>query len=118
MTQVTQGPTITLQAGAKLNEHALVRFSAGKLANCAIGDNDFLGTLERPTAAADEYVAVRLHNAEGTHLCIAGGAIAKGAIVYTANTGRVNDVASGANRVGIAMSATTAIDELIEVLFD
>lgn len=68
---------------------------------------------------ADVAGDVLLRTANGTVPMIAAGAIAAGAVVYTAASGKINDVqAAGAFRVGIALEAATADGDVIEILRD
>lgn len=68
---------------------------------------------------ADVAGDVLLRTANGTVPMIAAGAIAAGAVVYTAASGKINDVqATGAFRVGIALEAATADGDVIEILRD
>ncbi|MFQ5414666.1 MAG: capsid cement protein, partial [Phycisphaerae bacterium] len=62
---------------------------------------------------------VRLRTAPGTHKCIAGlNTIAAGDIVYTAANGQVNKTATANTRVGVALEASSAVGDVIEVLMD
>jgi hypothetical protein len=69
--------------------------------------------MENAALAADEIVAVRLNTAEGTRRMVAAGAISADAAVYAAASGRV--ASSGTIFVGIAITASTAAGDYIEV---
>lgn len=114
MSQFTEGPTRTFQASAALAKYRRVRLSSGKLAYAGAANTDALGALVQATHAADEDVAVRLLNAQGTHPCVASEAISAGATVYAAANGKV--AASGTVIVGVALDAATADNDIIEVL--
>jgi len=60
---------------------------------------------------------VRLRSAQGTIKCKASGAFSSGAILYGRANGLVDDIAtSSAVRVGVALEAATAANDIIEVL--
>lgn len=68
---------------------------------------------------ADVAGDVLLTTANGTAPMVAAGAISAGANVYTAASGKINDVqAAGAYYVGRALEAATADGDVIEVLRD
>lgn len=120
MSGYTEAPTRTFKAGVAIGRFLRVKLSSSKLAIAGIGDASTatVGTTEREAFAANDQVAVRLDNAQGTRKCVAAGAIAADAIVYSAANGKVNDVSTGANRVGIALNAAGADGDIIEVLYD
>lgn len=104
----------TLQVAAAIAQFLLVRLSAGKLAVCGVSDDDCLGSTQKQTFAADEYVAIRPLQDDGTHKLVAAGAIAVGADVYQAAGGKV--AATGTVRVGTAMTVATADGDYIIVM--
>jgi hypothetical protein len=112
-----EGNVRTFQVSAALEEHRLVKLSSGKLAYAGQADGAaLLGSTTKETFAADEYVGVDLINRSGTRILTAAGAIAAGAVVYTAANGKVDDVATSATRVGIALTAAGADGDFLEVL--
>jgi hypothetical protein len=105
----------TFQAAAAICANLRVKLNgSGKLATAGAGE-DALGVTERAALAADEYVAVNLRNAAGTQLGVAAGAIAVGATVYGAASGKINDVPIGP-ALGTALEAATADNDIIEYL--
>ena len=69
------------------------------------------------TGAIGDTIGVAWLNKQGSYMARAAGAIAVGAVVYTAADGEVNDVqATNALQLGIALSAATADQDVIEVL--
>lgn len=67
-------------------------------------------------AAADtELVAVKLRTFPGTHEGIASEALAVGAILYAAASGKIKDTSDG-TAIGIALEAATANGDIIEFI--
>lgn len=111
---------ITLTAGANLDPFLRVKLTAGKLQLAAIGDGAGVevGTLEG-RAVTDQPVAVKTRTGHaGSRYYVADGVIAQYATVYTANSGKVSATSAGATRKGIALQASAADGDLIEVLDD
>jgi hypothetical protein len=106
--------SLTFQATSALAPYLRVKLSASKLVVAGATDNE-LGTLEERVLAADDYAAVVPKNAEGTVKMVAAGAIAQYASVYGAASGKVDDVANE-NFIGMAMTASSADGDYIEVL--
>ena len=118
-----QGAELTLPtnpAGGDIAAFLRVRLNAGVLAVAGITDNDFLGTMIRRYVSAglgkSTVAAVLSRNAEGSRMCIANGAIAVGAAVFTAAGGKVGATATTAIPYGVALSTSTADGDEIEVL--
>jgi len=108
-------PTRTFTASGALSQYRRVHLDgSGQLEYCSAAHTDCVGTLETDALAADEEVAVRLTTAQGTQIMIASKAIAKGAAVYAAASGKISD--SGTVAVGEALEAATANNDAIEVL--
>lgn len=117
-TGYTDGNYKTFTAGAAIAANTRVKLSSSKLAEAGATEEE-VGVTTRATFADGDKVAVRLRNGAGTVKMIAAGEIAADAIVYTAASGKVNDVqASGAVRRGIALTAAGADGDIIEVLPD
>lgn len=78
-----------------------------------------LGTVADEATAAEQLVAVNvLGSSGGTLLMVASEAITVGEHVYTAASGKIQDVPAGAGtyyEVGIALTAAGANNDLIEV---
>jgi hypothetical protein len=112
MSQWIETRTKTFIAGGALAQHRRVRLSNGKLAYADAADDDGLGTLTRDTFADGDLVAVDF-GIPGTQIMGAHDVIAVGAGVYAAANGRVAD--AGTVKLGIALTAAGAQDDLIEV---
>lgn len=67
--------------------------TSGTVSAAGATDN-WIGTTTHAVAASGR-VNVRLRNAPGTHIFLAGGAIDAGDMLYPAADGKVNDVAAG-----------------------
>lgn len=113
MSQYVETPCRSFTAGAALSLHRRVVLSAGKLAYAGASDVA-IGTLEKPSFADGDEVAVRLRNAPGTRKMVAAAAIAAGAYVYGAASGKVDD--TGEVLEGIALEAAGADGDVIEVM--
>lgn len=113
MSQYVESPCRTFTAGAALAIHRRVKLTSGELAYAGAGDVA-IGTLEKPSFADGDEVAVRLRSAPGTRKMVAAGAIAEGAHVYGAADGKVDDV--GGVLEGIALDAAGADGDVIEVM--
>lgn len=116
MSQSVMGPMRSFTCGGAIAQFARVKLSSGKLAAAGVADKD-LGTLLEASFADGDVRAVLLRTAEGTAKCIAAGAIAAGAAVSTAASGKVNDTAAtGSFIFGDALEAAAADGDIIEVL--
>lgn len=116
MSQMVETATRTFTAGAAIGDFILVKLSSGKLAVAGLGD-EFLGAIQAKSFADGDIRSVRLKNAQGTQKMVASGAIALGAVVYGRAAGKIDDNSStSAVRVGIALEAATAANDIVEVL--
>jgi hypothetical protein len=115
MSQMVDTNTRSFVAGAAIAQYLRVVLSAGKLAVAGITDRE-LGQTERRTYADGDNVSVRLRNAGGTCIMVANAAIAVGADVFSAASGKVGASASTARRIGTALTASAADGDWIEVL--
>jgi len=113
MSGYVETPTRGFTAGAAIAQFLRVKLSAGVLAVAGATDED-LGTLEEAALAANDFVTVRLKNAQGTRKMVAAGAITQFANVYGASGGKVDDV-SNENFQGIALTAASGDGSVIEV---
>jgi hypothetical protein len=109
--------TPTFTAGAAIGQYLRVKLTAGLLALAGITDRE-LGTMEEASFANGDVRSVHLRNCGGSKKMIANGAIAVGADVYTAASGKVGVSASTAYREGIALTAAAADGDVIEVAID
>lgn len=109
-------PTRTFPNNAAIGKHIRVTLSSGYLAAAGAAVKD-LGTMEYASLSTDDAGTVRMRTAEGSVICVAAGAIAAGAEVFTAADGKVNDVqATGAFSYGTALTAATGDGSYLEVL--
>jgi hypothetical protein len=113
------GP-LTFTAGAAIGQHLRVKLSSSKLAVAVLADGPGveLGTLEEASFADGDVRAVNPRNAPGSRKMVANAALAVGAKVYTAAAGKVGATATGAFLEGIALTASAADGDIIEVLMD
>ena len=103
-------------AGAAIAQPLRVTLSGGKLAAAGITDKE-LGTLRDASFADGDVRAVHLRTANGTCKMIASEAIAVGAAVYTAASGKCSDTAASTSYlIGTALTEATADGDVIEVL--
>lgn len=111
---------LTFTAGAAIAQHLRVKLTGGKLAVAVLADGPGteLGTLEEASLADGDIRAVRARNAPGSRKMVANAAIAVNAKVYTAAAGKVGASATGAFLEGIALTASAADGDIIEVLTD
>ena len=117
MSQYVETPTKSFVAGAAIAQHLRVKLSAGKLAVAGITDKE-IGTIIQAAFADGDVVGVRLRTAQGTTKMIANatGCVA-GAEIYTAASGKVSPTyATGSYPIGMALEASTADGDVIEVL--
>lgn len=117
MTQYSEGPTKTFLSGAALGANLRVKLVAGVLQSAGLTDED-LGVTENAVFAANVPVAVRLRTAGGTVKMIADGStILAGGNVRTAASGKVAVTNASGSRVrGMALEASSANNDVIEVL--
>ena len=101
-------------AAEDLVENRIVKMTAAGTVGYADAGEDSVG-VTRNTAASGKSVTVKLWNAEGTFLIESAGAVAANTAVYTANDGKVDDVASGVS-IGKSNEAASAAADAIEII--
>ena len=99
--------TLTEAVGQYLRTNA-----AGEL--CGIAERG-IGYATRDGAIGD-VISVALHSKQGTVKVVAAAAVAKDAIIFTAASGKCSVSASTAFPIGIAMEASTADNDVIEIM--
>lgn len=116
MSQFVDTGSKTFTAGAAIAKDLRVTLTSGKLAVAGLAVKE-IGTLEEASFADLDVRSVRLRTAAGTTKMVAAGAIAVGAEVHTAASGKVNDTATATSYlVGTALEAASADGDVIEVL--
>ncbi len=112
---------LTLKAdAASTTENLLVKFGTDAAHYAIAGASDKpIGTQLGTPAAAEEFCAIGLlGSSSSSRLMVASEAIAVGAPVFAAASGKVSDLPAGAGtyyQVGIALSAAGADGDLVEV---
>lgn len=108
------GDRCTFMAGATMGAHLRVKTDSSNHVVLAGVTDHAVGYIDERGATNGEYCGVRLNNAP-THAGVAAGALAVGALLYAAASGKVNDVDAGsAVIVGIAKTAAAADGDVIE----
>jgi hypothetical protein len=114
--------TITSNHATFLTSEAVPIFRRVKIAGAtrkislADAEEAIVGvTISDTAAAADDASTVRFKGDPGTFEIEAAGVIAAGAVVYGAADGKVDD--SGTTAIGVALTASAAAGETVEVLF-
>src|SRR3990167_1829910 len=112
MSQYVETPTRAFTAAGAIAQHLRVK-TPGALALAGSTDHE-LGTAERAAFASGDVISVRLRTAQGTAKMVAVDAITKGNPAYAAASGKIS--ASGTVLIGIALEASTADGDVIEIL--
>ncbi len=113
MSQYVETPCKAFSCSGAITEFLRVKTPAS-LAVAGATDVE-LGTLEEEAFAANDVRAVRLRTAQGTCKMVAKTSFSAGATLYGASGGMVDDVDNG-NRIGIALEAATALNDVVEVM--
>lgn len=111
MGQYVEGPCRSDVAAGAISQFLRVK-TPGALAVAGASDLS-VGTMEKPALAAGP-ATVRLRNSAGTRKMVASEAITANAYAYAAAGGKV--AASGTIIEGIAMEASSANNDVIEIL--
>jgi|GEM_PF-906902 len=110
--------TFTATAAAIAKNVRVVCDSDGKISAAGVSD-DWIGTTTEDVAASGTGT-VRLRNSQGTHFFTASAAITRGAKLYAAASGKVDDgstVVAGGAPIGFeANEAATADGDIIECI--
>ena len=115
MSQIHEGSTIPVEASGALSANRVVRLDGSSQVEYAVAaSTDAIGVITEPALAADQVVALRHFNCNGSIKCVAHAAFSADAPVYLAAAGRIDD--SGTVPIGVALEAATAQDDVIEVL--
>lgn len=112
----TPGAAITLQASAAIVGGRLVEVSgAGTVATGADDSAKIVGVAGFDAASGEKLTVYP--KSGGVHSVVAAGAITAGAKVAAAADGEVQTIGSKTNAIGIALTAATADQDVIDVLF-
>jgi hypothetical protein len=114
MSQYTAGPK-TMTSGETMSRCRLVKYSSATVVYCDAGDEP-MGVITNAVLTSGDAVAVHPLTAGGTYQVTALAAVTAGAKVYTQANGMVDDNPTGVY-VGIALSAATALNDIIEVMY-
>lgn len=91
--------------------------SDGKITLADLADRS-IGTSTRAAAAAGDLISIKLRSAPGSHRVRVKEAVAIGAALYSEADGEVQDTAEALGwHEGVALSASTAEDDVIEFMF-
>ncbi|WP_319525676.1 DUF2190 family protein [uncultured Desulfosarcina sp.] len=109
----------SLEAGADLANHRLIKMSGGKAVyNTATSTDNPIG-VSKLNAKNGEDISAHPMNKEGTTEITAAGAIGQGAEVFAAAEGKIQALPASAGdyrRIGLAMSAASGDGSIIEIL--
>lgn len=109
------GQAVTFTASADIVGGREVAVSGNWTVATAGADAIAIGTAAFDVLSGEK-VTVFLRGG-GVHSLIAAGAIAAGARVITATGGKVATIASGSNPIGVALKASAADLDVIDVLY-
>lgn len=117
---MNQSGVITLTAGVDLGPNLRVKLVAGvlQLAVAADGAGVEVGTTEGRFASGTPAAVRPRAGHAGSRWYVADGAISQYSVVYTGAAGKVSLTSAGASRKGIALTASAADGDFIEVLDD
>lgn len=119
MTQQVDARTKGFTSAGTFSRFARVKVDAnGDVVEAALADKE-IGIAQLESFAAGDRIPVKLRTADGTCKMIAAEALAAGAAVYTAASGKVADTAAvGSFLVGTALEAAAADGDIIEVVYN
>ena len=111
------GPEVTITLGATVAAFALVKLTNGigyPTTGVASEDNTLFGIAQEAGDSGDD-IRVRCINASSISDVLVGGAISKGARVFTAASGKGSATATSLTTIGMALDAATADGDIISV---
>lgn len=109
------GQAVTFKASAAVIGGRLVVVTGDRTVGPAGADALAVGVAGFDAAIGEDVTVFT--RAGGVHGLTASAAIAAGAQVISAATGKVATISAGANPIGIAISAAAADNDVIDVLF-
>ncbi len=116
MSQKVDSNEKSFTADAAIGLNKLVKKTATGIAVCGI-DEHAIGSATREAFAAGDTISVKLASGSGTHKVVASAALAEGADVFTAASGKVGASASTAYRVGVLLEAAGADGDVVEMIY-
>lgn len=116
MAQFNESGHRTFTSGSTLARYLRVKTVAAVVVAGA-ADKE-IGVVTRAVTTSGDPVDVLLRTAAGTCPMVANGALSVGDAVYSAANGKVGATASGANLIGITLTAAANDGDVIEVLRD
>jgi len=102
-------------AGAAIVQYARVKLNTSGQAVTADVDDRGIGVAQTAADNGDP-VTVKLWSAPGTFKMIAAGAFSVNDVIYTADSGKVDDVVGAGTALGRALEAPTANNDVVEVI--
>lgn len=114
--QAIESDKLPFKADAAIAPHLRVKIGSDSEHVAIAGDEACIGTAYNRAYAAEDGITVRDKRSPGTHVFVAGGAIAAGAQVTSAAGGKVVTGTAGTEDYGVALTAATGDGGLIEVL--
>lgn len=110
---------LSLEAGADLVNHRLVKLSGGKaIYNTATGTDNPIGVAKLNVKSGED-VSINPMNKQGTVEICAAGAVSQGTDVFAAADGKIQALPAAAGtyrKIGLAMAAASGNGSIIEVL--
>lgn len=115
MSQENLSGTKSFETNEAIAQYLRMKIVTGKWSIAGAGERSMASNVGG-YAASGARATGRLRNHPGTRMMVAASAIAAGAIVYGAASGKVNDIAIGPPE-GIAMEAATGDGSVFEVYY-
>lgn len=116
MSQYNDSGYRSFTATAAIAQYALVKAASVSTCTTAGLNEVAIGVAMNAAFAAGDRVNVGLLTKQGTLPMLASGAFSVNAVLYGRASGKVDDIASGAIRCGIALEAATAANDVVEVV--
>lgn len=99
-------------------KHRLVKYGSGLTITMADLGEEAIGSSVADAFTSGDNIGVAMITKPGTVVLEAAGAFAAGAVLYGQADGKVDDVATSAVRIGIALEAAAADGDYAEVMID
>lgn len=116
MSQINESRRKAFVCGGAIAKNLRVKLSGSPATLAVAGiDDEFIGTLDEASFAANDVRSVNLRSLMGTLIMVANGAIAAGVPVFPAASGKVSATVHGES-IGTATEATTTDGDAVEVI--